>query len=447
VANITDSDSTMFADLYIEYNEPLYELLELTFDDDGNENGAPEAGETCDLLFSAQNIRIEVDNLVVTASCSDGLITFSDSTSSFGAIPVDTPFDNNSDPITFSVPSDYENNYVEFTLTFDSQDGHYQQILTYPTLIGEPDLLLVDDDDGAELEDYYLDAFDNLGLFYVIWDVSQAGSPASVLNNYGMVVWFTGDNRNEPLPLADVSGLIDYLDNRGRLFITSQDFVQTLSDRGEAEDLFLLNNYLMIDYIAREQNHTIVGETGTEFDGIEALTIGDGGAYNQISQDALELRTGGILLATYSPGTIATVGVLSSYTAVTAGFGVEGINNNLQDYSTREDFINAAVDFLLTPTGIGDDDSILPSAYRLGQNYPNPFNAQTTIEYSIPVASKVTLEIFDILGRRVDVLVDDQQQPGSYTVTWDASGYSSGVFFYRLNADNHIETKRLVLLK
>jgi len=447
VAEISESDSVMYADLYIEYNEPLYELLEVSFDDDGNEDGVPEAGETCDLLFTAQNIRIEVDNLEVIVSCSDPLIEFSDSISAFGPISVDTPFNNSGDPITFSVPSDYVDGYVEFSLSFNSQNGEFQQELLYPMLIGEPDLLLVDDDNGSDLESYYFDAFDNLGLLYIVWDVSIAGSPASVLNQYNMVVWFTGDTRTEAMTVANVEGLIDYLDNGGRLLVTSQDFIQLLSDRGQANDLLLINNYLKVDYVDREQNHTIVGVEGTGFDGLEGLTIGAGGAYNQISQDALAIQSGGIQLATYDPGTVAIVGVLTNYTAVTAGFGIEGLNNDLPNYSTREDFIEAAIQFLLFATDIEESSEPIPLSYQLGQNYPNPFNAQTTIEYYIPENSKVTLEMYDILGRNVEILIDGYQPAGIHNFTWDATDYPSGVYFYRLAADQFTETKRLVLLK
>ena len=98
------------------------------------------------------------------------------------------------------------------------------------------------------------------------------------------------------------------------------------------------------------------------------------------------------------------------------------------------------------------DQNTLPKDYVLSQNYPNPFNPSTTIKYEIPGQARndnvhVTLKVYDILGREVAVLVNEQQRPGSYTVRFDASSLSSGVYLYKLTAGNKISTKKLMLLK
>jgi hypothetical protein len=89
----------------------------------------------------------------------------------------------------------------------------------------------------------------------------------------------------------------------------------------------------------------------------------------------------------------------------------------------------------------------LPSQYSLEQNYPNPFNPTTNIHFSIGNCQFVNLKIFDLLGREVVVLVNEEKPAGKYSVTWDASSFSSGVYFYRLNAGSYINTKKLILLK
>ncbi|MCP4634687.1 MAG: T9SS type A sorting domain-containing protein, partial [candidate division Zixibacteria bacterium] len=78
------------------------------------------------------------------------------------------------------------------------------------------------------------------------------------------------------------------------------------------------------------------------------------------------------------------------------------------------------------------NEIIIPSCITLNQNYPNPFNANTTIQYILPYQSEVRLEIFNILGQRVEKLLDTNQKSGQYSIIWDASGYSSGIYFYRL---------------
>lgn len=99
-------------------------------------------------------------------------------------------------------------------------------------------------------------------------------------------------------------------------------------------------------------------------------------------------------------------------------------------------------------TGIGNDQgSLIPTEFRLEQNYPNPFNPSTTIEYSIPQAGLVTIKIFDILGREVTTLVNEEKQRGNHEVKFNGSNLSSGIYFYRLQAGSFVETKKMLLLK
>jgi hypothetical protein len=89
----------------------------------------------------------------------------------------------------------------------------------------------------------------------------------------------------------------------------------------------------------------------------------------------------------------------------------------------------------------------LPSVTELDQNYPNPFNATTNISYSVAEASNVNLEVYDISGRLVETLVEDFQEAGQYTVTWQASGASTGIYFYKLKARKWSQTRRMLLMR
>ena len=104
--------------------------------------------------------------------------------------------------------------------------------------------------------------------------------------------------------------------------------------------------------------------------------------------------------------------------------------------------------------GIPDNPSV-PLEFQLSQNYPNPFNPTTAISYQLKANSFVSLKVFDVLGREVATLASGVQQAGSYTVHWDGSALPSGVYFYRLRADNtsqssgqrFVETRKMVLMK
>ncbi len=99
------------------------------------------------------------------------------------------------------------------------------------------------------------------------------------------------------------------------------------------------------------------------------------------------------------------------------------------------------------PTDIDEDESIMPSELSLSPAHPNPFNSSTTIEYTLPQESEVTIEIYDILGRRVETLVQGKQRAGSHSVTWDARKASSGVYFYRIQAGDLGAVRKMILLK
>jgi hypothetical protein len=87
------------------------------------------------------------------------------------------------------------------------------------------------------------------------------------------------------------------------------------------------------------------------------------------------------------------------------------------------------------------------NSFYLMQNYPNPFNPSTTIEYEIPNSSNVKIEIFDVLGRKIETLMNKEQIPGNYKIYFDGSKFSSGIYFYRITAGNFIQTKKMILIK
>jgi hypothetical protein len=99
-------------------------------------------------------------------------------------------------------------------------------------------------------------------------------------------------------------------------------------------------------------------------------------------------------------------------------------------------------------TNIEDEGSLLsPDTYNLAQNYPNPFNPATSIRYSIPQRSNVSLKVYDILGNEVADLVNEEKDRGVYTVTFDATGFASGIYFYTIRADGFVQTKKMLLIK
>jgi hypothetical protein len=95
---------------------------------------------------------------------------------------------------------------------------------------------------------------------------------------------------------------------------------------------------------------------------------------------------------------------------------------------------------------------LVPEDYTLAQNYPNPFNPSTVISFSLPVRSMVTLSIYDVLGRRIMTLLDEEQPPGTHWVGWDGTdergvSMATGIYFYRIATGRFSSTRKMLLLK
>ncbi|RPI18113.1 MAG: T9SS C-terminal target domain-containing protein [Ignavibacteriae bacterium] len=97
--------------------------------------------------------------------------------------------------------------------------------------------------------------------------------------------------------------------------------------------------------------------------------------------------------------------------------------------------------------GINNINNDVPERFTLNQNYPNPFNPKTIINYQLPMSNYVKLTIYDVMGKEVNVLVNEKQNAGKYEIEWDASNYPSGIYFYKLKAGQNNETRKMMLIK
>lgn len=158
---------------------------------------------------------------------------------------------------------------------------------------------------------------------------------------------------------------------------------------------------------------------------------------NRLEQASIQAELGHRLYALYYMALfkirvfiLSISDLLPSADAIVLNEGADGVIDLIQDLSKPQ------------PIPV-----TTPNEFKLMQNYPNPFNPSTTIEYTIPENSVVTLTIYDILGKEVANLVNKYQDQGSYIVNWNAANVSSGVYIYKLNAGSYADTKKMVLSK
>ena len=96
---------------------------------------------------------------------------------------------------------------------------------------------------------------------------------------------------------------------------------------------------------------------------------------------------------------------------------------------------------------LSSTEEVLPTEFSLSQNYPNPFNPSTTIKFDIPKATRVSLKIYNVLGQEVETLVNEIMEPGAYNFKWDAGHFASGMYIYRIEAGNFVQSKKMMLIK
>ena len=141
-----------------------------------------------------------------------------------------------------------------------------------------------------------------------------------------------------------------------------------------------------------------------------------------------------------------------------SSFGSYSLKKLINDEFTRLGFLDSYVGqpvSVVLNTVLGDSITtsienkrkIFQFNFVLKQNFPNPFNPETQIEYTIPQTSNVTLKVYDLLGEEIYTLVNKEQPEGYYELKFDGTNLSSGIYFYRLEAGEYIETKKMILLK
>ncbi len=320
--------------------------------------------------------------------------------------------------------------------------------ISYSVITADTEILLVDDDGADSYEaDYFGPAIDAHGRSWATWDRGSSVLTSDILAYFDIVVWNCGF-AFPTLDDDDRSALGDYLESGGSLFVSGQDIGWDLNDQGGAAYAWY-RDYLHATFVADDTNdYTLAGVAGDPItDGLTINIQGGDGANNQEYPSDVDPYNGGSAVWEYSSvrngGTRADTG---TYRTVYFSFGYEAINNA----ADRAMVMDRVLDWL-DPDLTGADD-IPARALALSQNVPNPFNPKTDISFSLAQIGAVKMEVFDVRGRSVKVLIDCVLNAGEHMANWDgtdAKGHQvpSGLYFYKLSADEKSETKKMVMLK
>lgn len=283
------------------------------------------------------------------------------------------------------------------------------------------------------------------------------------LENYDFVFWFLGDESFEDNTVVNKEQymLATFLQNGGKLFISGEDIgydLDTKHDYTEDSDTLFYHQYLKskLMHDGLDLLFEVNGETNSVFEG---LNVKFGETYASDSPDDIEPINGGVPIFNYTyvredslfrKGGVSFNGIfkdgIEEGALVYLSFPFETIGNLESRNSLMEKILQQLKQEVV---GIKDEKTnpTVEKNYSLEQNYPNPFNPNTIINYSIKNNGHTTLRIFDILGRHIKTLVNDNLDAGSHNYIFNATEFSSGVYYYQLVSGNYIETKKMILLK
>ena len=315
--------------------QPLNELVDIQYNDSlgGNGNMVPEPGETIQFRFYYKNVWGDAANLRAQLITSDYAITLQDNQSLLGNVPGGASiFNNLNDQITFQIQPDVHPHFVDFILRFTDDSGFSQDISFKMAL--KPLLLFVDDDDGNNnIEHYYLDILDSLGIVYEYWEHVNREIPDDLLLNYPLVIWacewaFPSLNEKDRIEIAK------YLDNGGRLFISGQDIGWDLADptganvpneygRSNGASKTFYNNYLRAEYLADQSNYNTLSGIPSDpiGNGLTFQIYQPGRAANQQYPSEIRPINGSVSIFEYPNGRSGAVRYEGNYRLVYFAFG------------------------------------------------------------------------------------------------------------------------------
>jgi len=448
--NVSDSDTSMWADVEVHETNPHVTIIDMLVSDANGDNiFAP--GENVLIWLIVENTGAEANNTIATLAAGSSVEMVNDAIS-FNPIPF-MATSTSIQAFEFNISDTLSPGSVHFDVSFVSDEGPEPDHQQFTLLLGLPQVVVIDDDGAMtgnmNYLNYYSDALEAIELVHVVWDVAEQGLPdLDWLETYPAAIWFSGDNQ-APLNENSISLIADYLDGGGNLLLTGQNMAT-----GDASVASFLSAYF-----ALELNESIIntpnvyGDPNHEFFDINDrfAIASDEGAHNQYASDSFTILEGGSSVFMYPFLGMTTAGVSvknQTYSAVVLGFGLEALTQfGSEGGNARGELINRLLLWLGTPaTSLVENQLLGPESYGISVVYPNPFNPQLNMDIQLHEGQFAELQIIDLRGAVVESLTINQ----SGVVEWQPGNrIAGGVYFIRLLENGKIsgQLEKITYLK
>jgi len=439
----------------IEPNTPDVFISKVKINDSGeNDNQQAEPGEAVELVLELTNLGAAVSNVRARVTTKDPALNILSATAEFGDISRNQVKSNTSTPFHLAISRQTLGHPAALRVEITGSHN-YQKQIDFAVEIGESKILLVDDDAGADYERYFYEIAQAASIQFTPWEIATQNSPADTIHHFEMVLWFTGDDRTRTLTPAEQAVLKSYLEAGGRLCLTGQNIGYDLANNGLTADSSFYAEYLRCQFLEEgfDKKRLIgVGRDPISTNLPHLFLDSYWGAGNQQSPDCITPLEPAKTILKYLPGqqsaAIYYFNPVTNSRLVYLAFGLEGVCGPLP--GTAAILLNRIFAWLAdcaAPVEIDSNFETVPTAFQLNQNYPNPFNSTTVICYQLPQACQVKLDLFNILGKTVNTLVDNYQNAGFYSLRLYMADLASGIYLYRLQAGNFIKIKKMIILR
>ncbi len=424
----------------------------------GNQNGVPEAGEQIYMQIQIENLNRRLKSVDFLLSSDEESVEILENTWQVSDWIKGDIMGNDPLEIKMNITDKAYPHLVKFKMQLLT-DGDFELNYYFYFPIGIEPLLYVDDSNSLESQLYFETLLKRYNIFYEKWETALQGPPE--LDDKLMVIWSTGNETDSTFTTREQGVIREYLDKGGRMLICGQHIGFDLVENGTVEDSLFYSNILNAEYAGRETDFRyLYGIGNTLFENSVLLSLlQDKSNYNfsDYPEIIVPMHTEDRLFK-YN-NTANTSGIyfhneINDSKLIYLSFGLEGIST-LYDPNAMQKFVNGTLMWFMDsskPVTFLTEEKENLLDYKLGDNYPNPFNPETIISFTLSRTEQVTLEIFDITGRKVTTLYNKVAAPGEYSVNWtgkDMNGTQmpSGTYFYRLESKSFSETKKLLLLR
>ena len=317
------------------------ELTRRTFSDlsGGDADSVFESGESIELVVTVTNPHfLPLTDVSVDLIAATGGLTITQGSADIGSIPARSEITNSGSPFLFDIPPETENQMVSFDLemTYTSDYGTEIDTVIIEAPIGGVSILLLDDDhDNWDVDQYYREALALVDSTYHIWHTTDGLPETAYLRSFDVVIWFTGNHRPALLDTDEITAMKDYMDVGGNLILTGQGIASHL----DTVDQDFLSDYLRSELLGTDFWYNMAADTGGQvFNPSDTIKIGgSGGANNQTVFDHVGPVNGGVAELKYygQPGWSA-VSYSGTYRLLFLTFGFEAVINDNPFWTDRD---------------------------------------------------------------------------------------------------------------